>query len=177
MTSYRRARIAGASYFFTVALADRHARTLVDHIETLRAAFRETMAERPFRCEAIVVLPEHLHAIWTLPAGDADFSTRWRLIKARFTRATGLVGRRSASQRAKDECGVWQRRFWERCLRDEADFEDHVRYCWANPVRHRYVERASEWPYSSIHRDIREGRVEAEWSGMGPVGEFGERSA
>ena len=106
MTSYRRAKVAGASYFFTLALADRRACTLVDHIDELRAAFRVTRAERPFRCDAMVILPEHLHAVWTLPADDADFSTRWRLIKSRFSRSTGLSGPRSASQHAKQERGV-----------------------------------------------------------------------
>jgi putative transposase len=174
MTSYRRVRIGGASYFFTVALADRAATTLVDRIEALRAAFRATQAERPFVCEAIVILPDHLHAVWTLPPGDADFSTRWRLIKTRFSRETGLRGPRSASERVKHERGLWQRRFWERCLRDDADLETHVRYCWGNPVKHGLVARPVDWPFSSIHRDVRLGRVDAAWSGGVIGGAFGE---
>ena len=108
------------------------------------------------------------------PPDDADFSTRWRLIKARFSRRTGLVGRLSGSKRTKQERGVWQRRFWERCLRDEADRATHMAYCWGNPVRHGLVERAVEWPHSSIHRDIRLGRVSPEWSGGVIEGAFGE---
>lgn len=176
MTSYRRARVPGGTYFFTVTLSDRSRTTLVDHVDILRAAYAETRTDRPFRCDAFVVLPDHLHAVWTLPEEDADFSTRWRLIKARFSRGVGRMGglHPSLSKRKKGESGIWQRRFWEHCIRDEADHWAHVRYCWGNPVKHGYVERAAEWPYSSIHRDIRAGRVEAEWSGVGAKGAFGE---
>ena len=174
MTNYRRARISGATYFFTVALANRAASTLTDEIEALREAYAATRTERPFICDAFVVLPDHLHAVWTLPEGDADFSTRWRLIKTRFVRAIGATGARSRSKRFKQERGVWQRRFWEHCIRNEADYVMHVQYCWGNPVRHEFVDRAVDWPYSSIHRDIRLGRVAAEWSGLVPKGDFGE---
>lgn len=174
MTAYRRFRTTGGTYFFTVALADRSASSLTDHIGALRQAFAATRAERPFECDAMVVLPDHLHAVWTLPAGDADFSTRWRIIKSRFTRLTGLTGRCSPSKQAKSERGIWQRRFWEHFIRDAEDLERHVRYCWGNPVKHGYVQSAAEWPFSSIHRDIRVGRVEAEWMGLGEVEGFGE---
>ena len=181
MTAYRRARITGGCYFFTVALADRSASTLVDHIDALRRAFSETQKEGPFECNAVVVLPDHLHAVWTLPAGDADFSTRWGAIKARFTRGVKASGKmgwnpilRSGSKLAKGDAGIWQRRFWEHCIRDDEDFERHVRYCWGNPVKHGYVAQAVDWPYSSIHRDIRLGRVEPEWAGAAEEGVFGE---
>lgn len=175
MTSYRRVRVPGGRYFFTVNLADRSAGGLVRNIGALRQAFRVTMAERPFACDAVVILPDHLHAVWTLPEGDADFSTRWRLIKSRFSRSVGGGAPRSPSQWAKQERGIWQRRFWEHYLRDESDFAAHVRYCWGNPVKHGLVARAVDWPYSSIHRDIRAGRVEAEWCGQVLEGVFGEQ--
>ena len=187
MTNYRRSRIPGATYFFTVALADRSATTLVDEIGALRDACSATRAERPFRCDAFVVLPDHLHAVWTLPEGDSDYSTRWRLIKARFTRAVlakmgakhpsyGRVGdfHPSHSKREKGERGVWQRRFWEHLIRDERGYRAHLEYCWGNPVKHGLVTRAVDWPYSSIHWDMRAGRVGAEWSGGLADGEFGE---
>jgi putative transposase len=174
MTAYRRLRLPGRSYFFTVALANRGSDTLTREIGALRAAVARTRAERPFRVDAMVILPDHLHAIWTLPDGDADFPTRWRLIKTRFTRAVGGDLPRSLSQRAKGERGLWQRRYWEHCIRDAGDFDLHLRYCWANPVRHGYVERPAQWPYSSIHRDIGAGRVEPEWSGRLEDGDFGE---
>jgi len=157
MSRYLRPRVPGASVFFTVTLADRRSRRLVDHVGALREAVRLTMAERPFRIDAWVVLPDHLRAVWTLPEGDADYSTRWRLIKSRFSR--GLpVGPLRDSHEARQERGIWQRRFWERHIRDDRDFAAHLQYCWFNPVKHGLVERPEEWPWSSVHRDIRLGR-------------------
>lgn len=170
MSRYIRPSIPGATLFFTVALADRTSDTLVREVGALRNAVRQTRAERPFRIDAWVVLPDHLHCVWTLPEGDADFWTRWGAIKARFTRSlrnvafhpddpAAVVGwnptLRSASKVAKGDAGLWQRRFWERHLRDEADFAAHVRYCWINPVKHGLVADPADWPYSSYHRDGR----------------------
>lgn len=180
MTNYRRCHIPGASYFFTVNLSDRGGSTLVDQIDALRLAYRQCYVERPFFSDAVVVMPDHLHAVWTLPPGDADFSTRWRLIKARFSRAIGKMGgnhpsyAKSRSQMNKGERGVWQRRFWEHTIRDETDFRQHVEYCWGNPVKHGLVARASDWPFSSMHRDMRAGRVDGEWRGGLIGGRFRE---
>ena len=188
MSNYRRARVTGASYFFSVILARRGGGLLVERIDDLRAAFSATMAQRPFVCDAMVVLPDHIHAVWTLPEGDADFSTRWGAIKARFTRAVktdcrvgfyptngGNNGQvvgwnptlRSPSKIRKGDGGVWQRRFWEHLIRDERDYRNHLEYCWGNPVKHGFVERAVDWPYSSIHREIARGVVSPEWAGLG----------
>lgn len=182
MSNYRRIRIPGATYFFTVALADRSSRLLVDRIHDLRCAYAETLRDTPVKSDAIVVLPDHLHAVWTLPPGDSDFPERWRKIKYRFTRAVLAAGvgrsahptHRSPSKMRKREAGVWQRRYWEHCIRDEADFRRHVAYCWGNPVKHGLAERAIDWPHSSIHRDVRLGRVDPEWSGPDLEGRFGE---
>jgi len=174
MTAYRRFRRFGGTYFFTLVLADRRAPHLIDRIDTLRAAYAETLRDRPVRTDAIVILPDHLHAIWTLPDGDSDFSTRWRLIKSRFVRQTGLFGPRSASKRKKAERGLWQRRFWEHTIRDQADMALHLRYCWLNPVKHGLVTRAVDWPWSSLHRDIRRGLVDPDIAGPVPDGDFGE---
>lgn len=182
MPHYLRPHVTGGCVFFTVALATRGSRLLVDEVGLLREAVRLTKRERPFGIDAWVVLPDHLHCVWTLPARDGDFSTRWGAIKARFTRSLRVSGRvgfhptdaqggtrgavgynptlPSASKLAKGEAGIWQRRFWEHHIRDEADFAAHLRYCWINPVKHGLVERAADWPFSSIHRDIRDGRVE-----------------
>jgi putative transposase len=157
MSRYIRPKIPGASVFFTVAVADRRSRLLVDHVEALRDAVRMTKDERPFRIDAWVVLPDHVDAVWTLPDGDADYSVRWRLIKTRFSRGLPL-GPLRPSHEARQERGIWQRRFWEHHLRNDADLGAHVRYCWINPVKHGFVERPEDWPYSSVHRDIREGR-------------------
>nr|WP_201259222.1 transposase [Roseovarius indicus] len=161
-------------YFFTVNLAERGSDALTAHIADLRAAVRHVRETRPFEIEAMVVLPDHLHTVWRLPDGDRDFPTRWKEIKTLFTKRTGLSGMRSLSQIAKCERGLWQRRYWEHRIRDEADYRAHVAYCWGNPVKHGFVENAVKWPYSSIHRDIRLGRVPPEW-GTPVDGEFGER--
>ena len=128
MTNYRRNFLPGGSFFFTANLADRRLRLLTNHIDLLRNAFRDVRLRHPFKIEAIVVLPDHMHAIWTLPEGDADFARRWRLIKSAFSR--GLPDREliSASRAEKGERGIWQRRYWEHTLRDEKDFERHVDY-------------------------------------------------
>ncbi|WP_375689385.1 transposase [Pseudooceanicola sp. LIPI14-2-Ac024] len=157
MSRYRRPRIGGASIFFTVALARRGDDLLLREIALLRAAMARTRAERGFRIDACVVLPDHLHCVWTLPEGDADYPTRWRLIKARFSRGVP-IGERRASHCRRAERGIWQRRYWEHHIRDEADHAAHVRYCWMNPVKHGFVEAPEEWPFSSIHRDIATGR-------------------
>jgi len=142
--------------FFTVALQDRGGQLLVDHIQRLREAVALTRAERPFHIDAWVVLPDHLHCVWTLPGGDGDFATRWRLIKSRFSRALP-PGPLRPSHVARQERGVWQRRFWEHHIRDDADMAAHVGYCWHNPVKHGLVEKPEDWPYSSVHRDLRAG--------------------
>lgn len=157
MSNGIRPRSPGASVCFTVALADRKGRLLVDHADLLRETVRGTMAERPFHIDAWVVLPDHLHAVWTLPEGDADYAVRWRLIKARFSRALP-PGPVPPSHEARQERGIWQRRFWEHHIRKEADLGAHIRYCWWNPVKHGLVERPGDWPYSSVHRDIPDGR-------------------
>jgi putative transposase len=177
MSTYLRPRRPGARVFFTVTLATRGGRLLVEEIDRLRAAVARTRAERWFGVEAWVVLPDHMHCIWVMPEGDADYSTRWGAIKARFTRSVRDSGRvgfhptiradgtqsvvgwnptlRSASKLAKGDAGIWQRRFWEHHIRDEADFAAHLRYCWMNPVKHGFVNRPEDWPYSSVHRDAR----------------------
>jgi putative transposase len=109
MTAYRRNFVPGGSYFFTVNLADRRARLLTDHIGLLRSAFRDTRTKHPFTIDAIVVLPDHLHAIWTLPEADRNFATRWRLIKSTFSRALPRTESISPSRASKAERGIWQR--------------------------------------------------------------------
>ncbi len=177
MTQYRRHFQPGGSYFFTVNLVDRRLRLLTEQIELLRAAFRYTLQGHPFTVEAIVMLPEHLHAIWTLPPGDAYYATRWRLIKSHFSRALPLHERRSVSRIGKGERGIWQRQYWEHTLRDEADFERHADYIHFNPVKHGHVNRVADWPYSSFHSLARQGVYPSDWAGNsenGEAGQFGE---
>ncbi|WP_299152300.1 transposase [uncultured Tateyamaria sp.] len=174
MSTYRRLRVPGATYFFTLALADRRNDHLVRHICALRKAYAATCAEHPFETRAIVVLPDHLHAVWALPPGDSDFPERWRKIKARFSNAVGGDFPRSPSKMAKRECGLWQRRYWEHMIRDEADYRAHVGYCWFNPVKHGVVERPTDWLHSSIHRDMRRDLVDLAWCDLPRKIEVGE---
>jgi putative transposase len=177
MTAYRRNFVPGATYFFTAALADRRLALLTDHIDALRTGFREIRLRHPFAIEAVVVLPDHLHAIWTLPEGDRDFSTRWSLIKANFSRALPRDEPVSLSRRRKRERGIWQRRYWEHTIRDDDDFARHFDYIHFNPVKHGHVANVADWPYSSFHRMVRDGVYAEDWAGdvSGLDGEFGER--
>ena len=172
MVRYRRNFLPGGTYFFTVALADRRSNVLIDHADALRAAFRTARQERPFTVDAIVVLPNHLHTVFTLPQDDADFSGRWRRIKGHFS-STLIASCVATERNPNGDLALWQRRFWEHTIRDERDFERHVDYIHFNPVKHGLVSRACDWPHSSFHRYVREGVLSEDWGG--DVGEFGNR--
>ena len=176
MPNYRRAIVPGGCFFFTVNLLERRQTLLVDHIAALREAVAATRRNHPFTIDAFVVLPDHLHAIWTLPEQDRDFSMRWRLIKRRFAAALPRHEWLSKVRTARGERGIWQRRFWEHLIRDQADHARHVDYCYINPVKHRLVARVCDWPHSSFHRDVRAGLFPLDWGGDAEKsGEFGER--
>src|SRR5258705_12945496 len=165
MTSYRRSRVAGATYFFTVNLAQRSQALLVEHVASLRAAFKYVRIRHPFTVAAIVILPDHLHAVWTLPPDDNDFALRWPLIKTAFSRGLFLNENRSFSRQAKHERGVWQRRYWEHLVRDEDDLSRHIDYIHMNPIKHGLVTRLADWPHSSFHRYVRTGVLPMDWAG------------
>jgi len=149
MPNYRRIKIEGGCFFFTVCLADRRATTLVDHIGELKEAWHWTKARMPFSSPAWVVLPDHIHCIWKLPEGDADYGLRWSLLKSHFTRAMATHKMVPKGQR-KGERSLWQRRFWEHAIRDERDLENHFTYIRGNPVRHGLVSSIEDWPFSSF---------------------------
>jgi len=168
MTDYRRIHILGATWFFTVNLAERKGNSLlVGHIDVLRQAFVKVRQNHRFRIEAIVVLPDHLHCIWTLPPDDADFSTRWGLIKGYFSRSIEKGERISDSRIKRGERGLWQRRFWDHLIRDEADFLAHIDYIHWNPVKHGLVSNVTDWKYSSFHRFVMRGLYPPNWGGQG----------
>ena len=147
---YRRAKSPGSSYFFTLVTHNR--RPILcepENINLLRDSFRQVQRQHPFKIDAIVILPDHLHCIWTLPPLDADFSTRWRLVKSWFSRRCQgqYRGKISASRQHKQEQAVWQRRFWEHLIRDEEDYQRHVDYIHYNPVAHNLVAKVEDWQY------------------------------
>ena len=168
MSRYRRADVAGGSYFFTV-VTERRQRILTD--EAVRGALREGIErvrlQWPFVIDGWVLLPDHLHAIWTLPAGDADFPLRWRLIKSHVTRRCGSLYERkgwlTARRIEKKQGTLWQHRYWEQCLRDEQDFRRHMDYLHWNPVKHGLVKSVLDWPWSSFHRYVSQGVYQKDW--------------
>jgi putative transposase len=162
---YRRAKAGGGTYFFAVNLADRNSTLLIDKVDVLRQAIGYVRQRHPFQIDAMVILPDHLHALWTLPKEDFNFPTRWMLIKSTFSRAIAVGEGRGMSRVRKGERGIWQRRYWEHLIRDEQDYSAHVDYIHWNPVKHGYVNEAIQWPYSSFHRYVRKGILPAIWAG------------
>ncbi len=173
---YKRSITHGGAYFFKVNLLNRKHPLLVEQIELLRHIIRQVKLRHPFHIDAIVILPDHLHTIWTLPEVDSDYPKRWMLIKSGFSRSVGIKEPRNPSRIAKRERGIWQRRYWEHMIRDERDYAMHMDYIHYNPVKHGRVERASDWPYSSIHRYIQNGMLDQDWGVEISLdeGEFGE---
>jgi len=177
MPNYRRAFVPGGCWFFTATLLDRRNHLLVEQIDALREATHRTRERFPFHIDAFVVLPDHIHAMWTLPPEDAEFSLRWRQIKIRFAKAIPKGEPLSPTRRARGERGIWQRRFWEHLIRDDRDYARHVEYCYINPVKHGLVRRVRDWPHSSFHRDVGAGIFPEDWAGEAEqAGDFGERS-
>jgi putative transposase len=165
MPNYRRNRVPGATYFFTVNLRDRRSDLLVREIDTLRETVRETRRQMAFHIDAWVVLPDHMHCLWTLPEGDGGFPDRWREIKTRFSRSLGM-GRAQ----------IWQRGYWEHTIRDDRDYQTHMDYIHFNPVKHGFVRHPADWPFSSFRRCVAAGLYPADWLGGGEKPEkAGER--
>lgn len=172
MPNYRRHHVHGGTYFFTLK-TENNAPLFAElrNVRLLGAVFRETIARWPFEMTAVVLLPDHLHALWTLPPGDADYSMRWAWLKKEFTRrfltAGGREQSRSDSRRRNRRRGVWQRRFWEHTIADEEDFGNHFDYLHWNPVKHRFAKTPAEWPHSSFHRWVNRGVYPTNWGGDG----------
>jgi putative transposase len=163
---YRRARTASGTYFFTLVTHNRR-NILCDpeNVVLLRTVFKEVMIRHPFTIEAFVLLPDHLHCIWTLPENDNDFSKRWRLIKGAFTRRCDprYRGCASMTRQLKQEQAIWQRRFWEHAIRDDRDYRQHVDYIHYNPVKHGLVVAPNDWRHSSFHRFVAKGVCDENW--------------
>ena len=179
MPTYRRWRVAGGTYFFTLTTAGRRKILTTERARLLlRSSINRQRAKRPFQVIAFVLLPDHLHTVWQLPAGDDDYSTRWSGIKEDFTRhylqTGGAEAWTSASRRQKRERGVWQRRFWEHTCRDEDDLKRLVDYIHWNPCKHRLVTRIRDYPWSSFHRFVREGEYDEDWGSIDPCPDWNQ---
>jgi putative transposase len=175
MVKYRRNWLEGGTFFFTLALADRRSAALVENVSALRLAFHVTRGERPFAVDAIVILPDQVHAIFTLPHGDADFAGRWRRIKGHFSSSLIATGQ-AKGRHANGKLALWQRRYWEHTIRDEKDLARHTDYIHYNPVKHGLVARVRDWPHSSFHLYVRRGILPEDWAGDAnePTSRYGE---
>jgi putative transposase len=182
MPKYLRPRTAGSTYFFTVLTFERRRILTLDYSrQFLFKAFAEVQTQYPFSINAWVLLPEHLHAIWTLPEGDTDYSKRWGLIKAKFSKEAKALFHTNQlanpSRTKRRESTIWQRRFWEHTIRDDADYDRHFDYIHYNPVKHGLVKCVRDWAYSSFHRYVKKGVYAENWGELisfDPNGSFGE---
>ncbi len=182
MVRYRRNFIPGGTFFFTLTLRNRASRLLIEHVDSLREAFRTARQHHPFAINAIVVLPEHLHLVMTLPPDDTGYASRIRFVKSHFSRRLAQSGA-AIHRNDRGEYDLWQRRYWEHTIRDEEDLQRHVDYIHFNPVKHGHAVRAADWPHSSIHRYIRMGWMNENWAFQAnddeasPEMNFGETSS
>lgn len=168
MSNYRRANKKGGTYFFTVVTHRRQKFLCNDAVRiALRAGIRDVQQKYPFTIDGWVLLPNHLHCIWTLPEDDADFGMRWAMIKRFVTKQCGsglyCDDWMSESKRKRNESTLWQRRFWEHQIRDDADYETHMDYLHYNPVKHGLVKQVKDWPHSKFHRYVRDGAYDESW--------------
>jgi putative transposase len=170
MPNYRRTCHPGGTFFFTVNLLERTRNNLLTrHVDQLRNSVRIVRRTHPFEIHGWVVLPDHLHCVMRLPAGDTDFALRWRLIKARFSKSLPQTERRSTVRIRRGERGIWQRRFWEHLICNEADYAAHMDYVHFNPVKHGLVKWVIDWPYSTFHHLVDEGIYSRDWAGSDRV--------
>ena len=173
MSEYRRSYVSGGIYFFTLTTLGRRPILTQDaYRSALRQAINEVRKTMPFQIIAWVLLPDHIHAVWKLPESDANFSLRWSLIKQHVTRECGGRARNVPTKKSKQrrsEGTIWQRRFWEHTVRNEADFRHHIDYIHYNPVKHGYVTKPADWPYSTFHRYVREGVYAIDWASADEV--------
>lgn len=165
MARYRRNFIAGGTFFFTVKLANPKSRLLVEHIGLLRAAYIAVQKQYLFETVAACVMPNHMHTIWTLSPDDSNYSLRWRLIKRNFSVHFPAAANLSPSKQRRGERGIWQRRFYEHTIRNEADLQRCADYIYYNPVKHRCAPNVRDWPFSTFHRYVRHGLLPPDWGG------------
>lgn len=181
MSTYRRADTPGATYFFTVVTYRRRNILIKPECRViLREEINRVKQQHPFTIDAWVLLPDHLHSIWTLPSGDNNYSKRWGMIKAGFSkRAKSLLHRKewmNESKTRRRESTIWQRRFWEHQIRNHEDYKKHMDYLHFNPVKHGLVKRVVDWPNSTFHRYVKNGIYSEDWCEMPEaiIGEFGD---
>ena len=167
MVGYRRNFVPGGTYFFTVALKNRSSSYLTEHVDLLINGIKTVQKRTRFNDIACVVMPDHMHTIWRLPEEDSDYPMRWKAIKSLFTRSLIKSGV-DLAKTSRGEYPLWQRRYWEHTISGMQDLRSHIDYIHYNPVKHGYVSNACDWPYSSLHRYIRQGLLPQDWGGRAP---------
>jgi putative transposase len=170
MPEYRRAKTKGGTYFFTVITNLRQPILTTEGVrQALRQGIQRARQTLPFKIEAWVLLPDHLHAIWTLPPEDGNYAARWAIIKRQVSNLCGKqfnkIKEPSESKRKRQESGIWQRRYREHQIRDDLDFQRHMDYLHWNPVKHGYVRKVVDWPFSSFHRLVTQEIYPPDWGG------------
>lgn len=166
---YRRFYRQGSLYFFTVVTYQRRPiLTNPDVMPVLKTAFKTVRQKYPFKIEALVILPDHLHTIWQMPENDADFSTRWNQIKRYVSHHCRHYDNlaKTANEIKKRQSSIWQQRFWEHCIRDDEDFANCMDYIHFNPVKHGYAKAAKDWPFSTFHKYVKQGIYPEDWGGV-----------
>lgn len=166
---YRRLYQPGAQYFFTVVTYQRRPiLTNADVLHTLKTAIKKVQQKYPFKINALVILPDHLHTIWQLPNNDSDFSMRWNQIKRYVSHHCQHYDNieKTNNELRKRQSSIWQQRFWEHCIKNEEDFEKHFDYIHYNPVKHRYVSSVADWKYSTFHKYVHQGIYPKDWAGV-----------
>ena len=165
MPDHLRNRVAGGYDFFTVYLLERYRnQLLVTQIDILRDVVRRVRKRHLFHIDGWVVLPDHMHCIWTLPPGDDNYTKRMRLVKTLFSKEMPKKERRSNVRQQKGERGIWQRRYCEHTIRDKRDFAAHLDYLHYNPVKHGYVRKVKDWPHSTFRHHVKQGLYPENWA-------------
>lgn len=168
MSNYRRNTQMGATYFFTVCLNDRNSQLLIDYIGELRHAYRKTQQKMPFYADAMVILPDHFHALWTLPSNDSDYANRIRLFKSYFTRQLPPELKHTTNQNRLNhrQTGIWQLRYWEHTIQNDIDYQRHMNYILYNPVKHGYTKAVKDWQFSSFRQSVMAGLYDKAWGSL-----------
>jgi putative transposase len=164
MPNYRRSHLTGGTFAFTVNLENRRSELLTRQIQSFRTCVKVLRQTRPFQIDAWVILPDHMHCLWTLPTDDTDYSGRWRDIKTRFSKSLPNVEAQTAEQTVRFGRNIWQKRFWEHTIRDERDYRNHMDYIHFNPIKHGYVTQPADWPFSTFKHCVALGLYDPSWA-------------
>lgn len=163
--NYRRLYIENSKIFITMVTSKRRP-ILIENINILRESFKQIKNKIEYKIEAIVILPDHIHMIIE-PKETKKYPEIIKGIKTYFSRAideTKLDNYElTQSRKDKKEKDIWQRRYWEHSITDEADLRKHTDYIHYNPIKHGYVKQAKKWKYSTFKKCVQQGFYDENW--------------